>query len=367
MLQGNGQNPLLAASSLVALSETILELNDLTLPDEGLFDRLVASFGTLVPHSSLWIACSDMRERAVTSYLGPWAQQAIDLAPAFGRNIESHPQFMALCQGIAAPVDSISDYTTRRKWQGTGMFHEVVRPAGAIDQLSASRPLGERLTFSIIVNRDQWGFTPEERALLGLVIPHVIQAWRTRTLLKGITSASGDLDESAPGFCCRLVCDSLGNIVEATDPVARWLAAAFGGRRASHSGMLPEVLRDWLRSKLLPGPRIEGLAVSLATTRGTSVRVSLAPGSRYDLHTLAFTAELKRAECDVAKLATLGLSHRQAEVLLWVARGKTNDEIAGILGLSLFTVKAHLRAIFAILMVENRNAAGALAWQTLQR
>ena len=367
MLQGNGDQASLKAPTLVRLSETILELNDLTLPDEGLFDRLITSFGTLVPHSSMWIACSDMRERAVTSYLGPWAQQAIDLAPAFGRNIESHPQFMALCQGIAAPVDSISDYTTQRKWKGTGMFHEVVRPAGAIDQLSASRPLGERLTFSIIVNRDRWGYTPEERLVLGLVIPHVIQAWRTRTLLKGMTAREGELDESAPGFSCQLVCDSLGNIVEAADPVARWLVAAFGGRRAGPSAVLPDVLRDWLREKLLPGSRIDGLEVLLTTTRGHSVRVALAPGSRYDLHTLAFSAVASKAGSEIGKLTTLGLSPRQAEVLRWVARGKTNEEIAGILGLSLFTVKAHLRAIFGILMVENRNAAGALAWQTLHR
>ena len=73
------------------------------------------------------------------------------------------------------------------------------------------------------------------------------------------------------------------------------------------------------------------------------------------------------AGTEIGKLTTLGLSPRQAEVLRWVARGKTNEEIAGILGLSLFTVKAHLRAIFGILMVENRNAAGALAWQTLHR
>jgi len=45
------------------------------------------------------------------------------------------------------------------------------------------------------------------------------------------------------------------------------------------------------------------------------------------------------------------MSFRQAEILRWVAYGKTNEEIARVLGISLFTVKAHLRAIFPILMV----------------
>jgi DNA-binding CsgD family transcriptional regulator len=68
----------------------------------------------------------------------------------------------------------------------------------------------------------------------------------------------------------------------------------------------------------------------------------------------------------IAKLVPLDLSHRQAEVLLWVAQGKTNGEIAAILGISLFTVKAHLRTIFEIHLLENRNSAASIAWKKLR-
>ncbi len=71
------------------------------------------------------------------------------------------------------------------------------------------------------------------------------------------------------------------------------------------------------------------------------------------------------AEATSESLETLGLTPREAEILLWVARGKTNPEIATILGIGLTTVKKHLESTFAKLGVENRTAAAALALETL--
>jgi DNA-binding NarL/FixJ family response regulator len=53
----------------------------------------------------------------------------------------------------------------------------------------------------------------------------------------------------------------------------------------------------------------------------------------------------------------LGLTPRVAETLLWVAQGKTNGEIATILGNSESTVKKHVLEIFDKLGVETRTAA----------
>ena len=52
-----------------------------------------------------------------------------------------------------------------------------------------------------------------------------------------------------------------------------------------------------------------------------------------------------------------GLSARETEILDWVGAGKTNSEIASILGISLYTVKNHLRHIFKKLDVYNRVQA----------
>lgn len=55
--------------------------------------------------------------------------------------------------------------------------------------------------------------------------------------------------------------------------------------------------------------------------------------------------------------ADFGLTERQAEVLGLVARGKTNRDIAELLGLSEGTVKVHLTAIFKALGVASRTQA----------
>ncbi len=64
-------------------------------------------------------------------------------------------------------------------------------------------------------------------------------------------------------------------------------------------------------------------------------------------------------------LYALGLSPRVAEVLLWVAQGKTNGEIGVILGISESTVKKHLLEIFEQLGVETRSAATLRAIEVL--
>ena len=65
------------------------------------------------------------------------------------------------------------------------------------------------------------------------------------------------------------------------------------------------------------------------------------------------------------RLITLGLTNREAEVLLWVAQGKSNGDVAVILGMSEKTVKQHMGNIFEKLGVENRNAAAMRAVEVL--
>jgi len=65
--------------------------------------------------------------------------------------------------------------------------------------------------------------------------------------------------------------------------------------------------------------------------------------------------------------AAFGLTPREAEVLLWVAQGKTNPEIASILGNSEPTVKQHLGVAFQKLGVEGRNAATLRALEVLSQ
>ena len=81
-------------------------------------------------------------------------------------------------------------------------------------------------------------------------------------------------------------------------------------------------------------------------------------------------ATLEKAKPDFTSakpLEALGLTPREAEVLLWVAQGKANADIATILGCAENTVKVHLARIFEKLGMENRNAASMKAIEVLSK
>jgi DNA-binding CsgD family transcriptional regulator len=127
---------------------------------------------------------------------------------------------------------------------------------------------------------------------------------------------------------------------------------------------VPDALRRWLS------------AHRLRATRGDRLPAPRAPlvlyrnGRRLTIRILAETAsgqtlalDERPLQLEGASLQPLGLTQRESEILLWVARGKTNPEIGMILGLSSRTVHKHLEHIFAKLGVETRTAAAARAWE----
>jgi DNA-binding NarL/FixJ family response regulator len=74
-----------------------------------------------------------------------------------------------------------------------------------------------------------------------------------------------------------------------------------------------------------------------------------------------FKADFSSAE----KLQKFGLTPCATQTLLWLAQGKTNPDIATILGVTESTVKKHVREIFEKLGVETRVAATVRALEVL--
>ena len=90
----------------------------------------------------------------------------------------------------------------------------------------------------------------------------------------------------------------------------------------------------------------------------------------------AIETRLRRAELQVKRefkpdfsstkpLIALGLTPRAAETLLWLAQGKTNPDVAIILGITESTVKKHVQEVFEKLGVETRGAATVRALEVL--
>jgi DNA-binding NarL/FixJ family response regulator len=92
--------------------------------------------------------------------------------------------------------------------------------------------------------------------------------------------------------------------------------------------------------------------------------------ARLDRHTEKEQAALAKVElkpnfASAKPLEALGLTPREAEVLLWIAQGKSNSEIGAILGCAENTVKVHTGRIFEKAGLENRNAATVRALELL--
>jgi DNA-binding NarL/FixJ family response regulator len=83
---------------------------------------------------------------------------------------------------------------------------------------------------------------------------------------------------------------------------------------------------------------------------------------RTDLHA---RREFKPDFSSVEPLKKLGLTPRATETLLWLAQGKTNSDIANILGVTESTIKKHVQEMFEKLGVETRGAAMVRALELL--
>lgn len=143
-----------------------------------------------------------------------------------------------------------------------------------------------------------------------------------------------------------VILDPSGGVRHGSEATRRLLQRYAGGR----SGDLPGELRQSLRRKLAEGG-MDGRAVWRFPRGDRRLVVRLVRHPHASFHFLLVD------EQESGPSAAGELSPREQEVARWMGRGKSNDEIAIILGISAHTVKNHLEKIFRKLGVENRHAA----------
>ena len=113
---------------------------------------------------------------------------------------------------------------------------------------------------------------------------------------------------------------------------------------------------DYLTKPVIREDLLAAVAARLQRAEAVHERIAEAGGG--------FDPDFSSAEPLQRELA---LTQREAEVLLWVAQGKSNGDVAVILGMSEKTVKQHMGSVFSKLGVENRNAAAMRAAEVLSR
>jgi DNA-binding NarL/FixJ family response regulator len=158
-----------------------------------------------------------------------------------------------------------------------------------------------------------------------------------------------------------LAADAAGRLSWTTPQAAKLLASAFEDF-VSETWRLPPDVQNWLRHRSGASPGASDVFDIASASR--TLRLFYMGQIGPEEFLLRLTESAGRQEETVLR-DKLALTHREAEVLLWTARGKSNRDIGEILILSPRTVNKHLEQIFAKLGVENRTAASAIAMQTL--
>jgi DNA-binding CsgD family transcriptional regulator len=293
----------------------------------------------------------------------------LETRPIFEQFMDSDPIITWYASGADGQATRISDLMSRRQYHSLPIYNEFYRFLDVQYQIGFLLETTKPLLLGMTLNRSARDFTDGERLVLNVLRPHLIQAYWTA---EAMTRSRRDLELLGRGL------DGLNRaiilltheraIVHATAQARKWLTTYFGwpGRRSIQR--LPSALDAWLHREMSrmsgtdlvarPSAPIvlenDGRTLSIAAIVQEG-RVLLLLEERPSAG--AHTSNLFRS------LQAHGLTLREAEVLSWVAQGKTNIETGMILSMSSRTVQTHLDHIYRKLDVHSRAAAVAKAME----
>jgi DNA-binding NarL/FixJ family response regulator len=184
------------------------------------------------------------------------------------------------------------------------------------------------------------------------VIARIEAQLRSANLISLATTAS---DAAAHAV---IVLDQDGMPIWQTSKAEQWMAAYFPDPDAQGAG-LPKPLQQWVSQHLgtiadHPVPPL------LVQRQGATLYITFEKGERSGDLLLRFEEQID-ALPTMLEMDSYQLTPRENDVLAWLTKGKTNRDIADILGISPRTVNKHLEHIFVKLGVETRSAAATMA------
>ncbi|MDE2059890.1 MAG: helix-turn-helix transcriptional regulator [candidate division NC10 bacterium] len=227
--------------------------------------------------------------------------------------------------------------------------------------MAVSLATPSQIEIQIGFGRSRRDFSERDRLLLNLVRPHLVQAYQNAQAITEIQKETALLRRAMEmGNQGVVVLAKEGRIRLMTRQARAWLTEYFGSRSQS-SDYLPETLRSWITHQETQLAHADDAPPSRTPLVLERDGARLVVRHLCEAEQCLLFLEERQTTVLPASLEPLGLTRRKTEVLHWVAQGKTNAEIAAILGLSPRTVQTHLEHIFKKLGVETRTAAATLA------
>jgi DNA-binding CsgD family transcriptional regulator len=209
-----------------------------------------------------------------------------------------------------------------------------------------------------IINRPARSFSERDRLILDLLRPHLLQAYNNirhyPALPQDLTQLHRDLDNLG-----LIILNTFGQIQFIGTLAIDLLQAYFP--RSIITTHLPELLGGWFKHQISIGNSADPLQPRLplrieSDGRQLMIRSIATPDpDRYLLLLEEQNLSLHH------QLEALGLSPRETDVLYWVIRGNSNQEIADRLSVSINTIRKHLDNIYHKWGVNSRTEAIAHA------
>ncbi len=252
----------------------------------------------------------------------------------------------------------ISDFLTLQQLHDLELYREVYRTLGVEYQVAVGLPCPQPLVVGIALSRTGHDFDDGDVAILNILRAHIAQAYRIigiRTQER--TAIEGMVDALRVEGRAIIVVDGTEPVQPITGAARELLERHFG---SFPTGQLPKAMAEWLEEEQtafsVGGPvRLIQPLLSRAGKRQLTAR--LVPASRTTSD--AVVLDERVAKDEPLRLKAYGLTGREAEVLWWVTRGETNDQVAERLGIRPATVRKHLERVFQKLGVSSRMAAAA--------
>ena len=349
----------LAQRDIQALVACVTEISALHELDT-FRDHVLHAVSRIVPAELMTYTELGLRAQPTARVMHPAGAVPAGLAQTFESHKHEHPLIWHFSEHPQARVGKISDFLTQREFRRLALYNEFFRKIGVEYQIVIGLPAPSPRVGGVALSRKGPDFSERERMLLSVLQPHIVQAHRNAEAFSRVkreaTLVLTGLEEVGRGI---VLSGPDGGIRLATQLSRQWLTTYFG-RSALRAKRLPDALQRWVESQMTQGASTvfsarRPLVVEREQTR---LVVRLLPSRGGNLLLL----EQQRTVLMPTSLESLGLSPREAEVLAWVAQGKTDADIGAILRLSPRTVAKHLEHIYNRLGVENRSAAAARAF-----
>lgn len=242
----------------------------------------------------------------------------------------------------------VTDLVSQTGFEKTELYNEGYKPTLARYQLALQISLS-KFGFNV-VSFWRWSkdFSEEEREFLNLMLPHlrlVYDRLMSEQRMQEASSRSLGLKEDSR-LCFAF--DKEMYLRDADESIVNMFESMSG----FDGGVVPEEIAQAIGDGVLKDKPIDtSLCIS-----GKSYRISGAPsayqGYRYvSLQPIESGMAVSESPdgCEYSSL-----TRRQREIAIWIKRGKSNPEIAQILGISPRTVAKHVENIFRVLGVESR-------------